>query len=146
MFYESTQFLHNMLFSSTFHLGHLRIIVSVVTTSCNMLQSSSNQMPCIISPSVLACCLLYFPKVLNLAFRNQHPVNPGDSLMSATWGLLRTAAYCRVVGSKLCLRWPTWNEPDCVELFNYAQLKQFAVKVHLLGSFTWPQISNIIQY
>jgi hypothetical protein len=39
------------------------------------------------------CCPLFFLRVLNLAFRNQHPGNPRrQGNMPAKWGLLQTAA------------------------------------------------------
>lgn len=71
--------------------GHLQIIVSVVTNPCNKLHSSNNQIPCVIFPSVVAYWLLYFPKVLNLAFRNQHPVNP----RRCSNACLQREAYCK---------------------------------------------------
>lgn len=52
MFDESTLFVYN-IFSSLVPLGHLQIIVSVVTNPYNKLQSSNNQNPCLISPSVV---------------------------------------------------------------------------------------------
>lgn len=40
-----------------------------------------------------ACCPLFSPQVLNLAFRNQHPVKPKRQCNApATWELLQTAA------------------------------------------------------
>lgn len=100
---EWTQVLHNMLFSSIFHLGHLPTIVFVVTNPCNKLRSSGNQIPCISSPFAFVSCLFISPKVFNLAFTKSMSCKPQETnlVLSATWGLLQTAAHCRAVVSKL---------------------------------------------
>lgn len=118
--------------------------VSVVTDSCNRLWSLNNQMPCIIPPSVVARCLLYFPQVLNLAFRNQRSVNPRrQPNVVGSMGLIANSCLLQSGGEQIVPQVTNIKGTQCTELSNEAQLKQLALNVHPVGILTWLQISNI---
>lgn len=72
------------------------------------------------------CCLLFFSKVLNLAFRNQHPVNPRRQCnVPATWGLLQTAAIAEYWLTN-CASGDQHKGAECIVLPNEVQLERVA--------------------
>lgn len=106
MFYESTPFLHCVLFSRIFHLGHVRVIVFVVTSPRNRSSSCSKQIPGMISPSAFASCVFCSPNAFTVAFRNQRPGNARrQSSDVCSVGLLRQLFTAVAVGGS-GLRWP----------------------------------------